>query len=188
MARQLFDIGIFSVIDDASAIGVGWLLNFYTAETTTRIVTYTTPSGSVQNTNPVVADADGRFPQIWIDTGQSIKWVLSSDLGVVTTTVDDYALADSPLTISAALYDFLAGNAPLPIANGGTASTSAVNAASALGVLPLTGGILTGELLRASHGAYLYNNDTGQAAGRVVLTASAASDPTTVAGEQWLKY
>ena len=53
MARILFDTGIFSVIDEASAIGIGWQLSFYTASTTTRIATYTTPAGSTQNSNSV---------------------------------------------------------------------------------------------------------------------------------------
>jgi hypothetical protein len=188
MARQLFDTGIFSVIDEASSLGVGWLLNFYTAETTVRITTYTTPSGSVQNTNPVVAQADGRFPQIWIDTGQSIKWILTDADGTVKVTVDDYTLVASPPTISAALYDFLAGNAPLPVANGGTASTSAVNALSALGAMGLAGGTFTGQILQSGHGAYIYNGDAGQASGLAALTADDASDPTTLAGQWWLKY
>lgn len=190
MARQLFDIGVFSVINEASAIGVGWLVNFYTAETTTRITTYTTPSGSVANSNPVVAEADGRFPQIWIDTGQSIKWVLTDDLGVVKTTVDDYALAPSPPSISALLYDFLSDPAanPLPVAYGGTGSTSAVNAAAALSVLPLGGGTLTGQLIQSGAGAYLYNADSGQASGLVAITVDSDPDPTTLAGQWWLQY
>ncbi len=188
MARQLFDTGIFSVIDEASSLGVGWELNLYTAETTGRIVTYTTPSGSVQNANPVVAQADGRFPQIWIEAGQSIKWVLTDADGVVKVTVDDYALVAAPPTISPDLYDFLAGNAPLPIAFGGTSAATAVNAAAALAVLPLTGGTVTGQIIQSGHGAYLYNADSGQAHGLVALTADDASDPTSAAGQQWLQY
>lgn len=190
MARQLFDTGIFSVIDEASAIGVGWLLSFYTAETTTRIITYTTPSGIVQNANPVVAQADGRFSQIWIETGQSIKYILTDADGVVKVTVDDYELVATPPTISAALYAFLADPVanPLPVANGGTASTTAVNAAAALEVLPLAGGTVTGEIIRSGHGAVLFNADSGQAHGLVALTVDSDPDPTTLAGQMWLKH
>ena len=188
MARQLFDTGIFSVINEASGLGIGWLLNFYTAETTTRIATYTTPSGSVENANPVVAQADGRFPQIWINTGQSIKWVLTDADGTVKVTVDDYALAAAPPTIDAGLYTFLSGADPLPIENGGTETTSSVNALAALGAMGLVGGTFTGQILQSGHGAYLYNSASGQVHGGVFVTIDSASDPTSSAGEWWAKH
>lgn len=188
MARILFDQRQFSVIDASSAIEVGALLNFYTASTLSRIITYTTAAGSVQNSNPVEADANGTWPEIWIDTGQSIKWVRTDTLGANPVTVDNYTILAAPPTISADLYDFLAGNAPLPVANGGTAATSAVNAAASLAVLPLTGGTLTGQLIQSGKGAYLYNADAGQAHGLVAITVDSDPDPTTVAGQWWLNY
>lgn len=189
MTRILFDTGIFSVIDEASAIGVGWGVNFWTAGTTTRIVTYTTIDGSIQNTNPVLFDADGRLPNVWIDDGQSIKWQLQDADGVpVGDTFDDVLIAAAPPSFDPALDDFLAGDAPLAIANGGTASTSAVNALAALGALPLAGGTVTDDITRSTKGVYLYNAAAGQVNGAVYVTVDSDPDPTSAAGEWWAKY
>lgn len=190
MARKLFDIGIFSVIDVASSIGVGWLLNFYTASTTTRITTYTTPGGGVANSNPVVADADGRFPEIWIEEGQTIKWVLTNELGAVQYSVDDVAIAETPPDIAAGLVDFLTDptSDPLPVTYGGTGSTNAANAAAALAVLPLAGGTMTGNITRSTKGVHVYWNASGQTAGAMFITASGDPDPTSNPGEIWFGY
>lgn len=190
MARTLFDTGIFSVIDEASAIGVGWQLNFYTANTTTRITTYVGPSGSTANTNPVLSDAEGRFPEIWIEPGQTIKWALADADGAILTTVDDYEIATAPPTFDPALDDFLAGDEALPIASGGTGETSAVNAIAALGGLPAAGGEMTGQITQDTAGAYLYNADTGMAQGAVFLIEEGDPDPAgwTEAGMWLLKW
>lgn len=188
MARTLFDTGIFSVIDEASAIGVGWQLSFYTANTSSRIVTYTTPAGSTQNTNPVLSDAEGRFPAIWIDAGQSIKWVLADADGAVLTSLDNYFIPDTPPTFDPALNDFLAGDEALPIANGGTGETSAVNAIAALGGLPAAGGTVTGNITRSTKGVHLYWNAAGQVQGAVFVTVDSDPDPTSLAGQVWMKY
>lgn len=188
MTRILFDTGLFSVIDEASAIGIGWELSFYTANTTTRITTYTTAGDATENTNPVLSDGDGRFPEIWIEDGQTIKWVLADADGAILTTVDDYEIATLPPTIDPGLDDFLAGNDPLAIASGGTGQSSAVNAIGALGGLPVAGGTMTDDITRSGKGVYLYWNAAGQVEGCVFVTASGDPDPTTLAGQIWMKY
>jgi hypothetical protein len=188
VARILFDIGIFSVIDDASAIGVGWKLNFYTAGTLTRISTYTTPGGATANTNPVLSDADGRFPAIWIDDGQSIKWVFTTDTDDVIDSLDNYEIRAAPPSTDPALDDFLAGDEPLPIASGGTGETSAVNAIGALGGLPTAGGTVTGNITRSTKGVHLYWNASGQVNGGMFITVDSDPDPTSAAGQIWMKY
>lgn len=188
MARVLFDTGIFSVINTSSAIGVGWLLNFYTANTSTRITTYNAPTGGSANTNPVVAQADGRFPQIWIEDDQDIKWTLTDADGVVKVTVDDFEVTPPPPDVAAGLVNFLAGTSPLPIANGGTASATAANAIAALGGLALPGGTMTGNIVRSTKGVHLYFNTAAMNNGGVYLTVDSDPDPTSAAGEIWLKY
>lgn len=188
MARFLFDYRQFAVTNPSGGVEVGALLNFYTAETTSRITTYSAPSGGVANTNPVEADANGNWPPIWIDTGQTIKWVRTDSDGANPVVIDDFNIPATPPSISAALYDFLAGNAPLPIANGGTASATAVNALAALGAMGTVGGTFTGQILQSGHGAYLYNADSGQAHGKFALTVDSDPDPTTLAGEIWAQY
>lgn len=187
MARILFDTGIFSVIDEASAIGVGWQLSFYTANTSTRITTYTTPGGVTANTNPVESDAEGRFPAIWIEDDQTIKWVLADEDGAVLMSLDDYEIPATPPTFDPALDGFLAGD-PLPIANGGTGETSAVNAIAALGGLPTAGGTMTGNITRSAKGVHLYWNASGQTAGAIFVTVDSDPDPTSAAGQIWMKY
>lgn len=188
MARILFDTGIFSIINSASGIGVGWQLGFYTANTVTEIITYTTPEGSEQNTNPVISDAEGRFPAIWIEQGQTIKWVLSDEDGAVVMSLDDYPIASEPPSFDPALDDFLAGDAALPIANGGTGQTSAANALSALQGLPLAGGTVTGNITRSTKGVHHYWETAAMSNGNWFLTVDTDPDPTSAAGQVWLKY
>lgn len=182
MARSLFDTGIYSVLTSGSAIGSGWLLNFYTAGTATRTTTYNAPTAGSANANPVVADASGRFDEIWATQGETIKWVLTDAAGVVKVTVDNYPVTADPPTIAAALDAFLAASAALPIANGGTGQTSAVNALAALLGLPLAGGTVTGNIIRTTKGVHPYFNAAGMTGGRLYAQAAGA-DPTSTAGD-----
>jgi hypothetical protein len=188
LARQLFDIGIFSVLGVSSALGVGWKLAFYTGGTTTAITTYNARSGGSANANPVVADANGRFDEIWIEEAQTIKFVLLNAADVSQVTVDNYLITDSPPTISASLEDFLAGSSALPIANGGTGVTSAANAITALGGLPAAGGTVSGDITRSTKGVVPYWDAAGQNEGAMFITASGASDPTSQPGHIWFGY
>lgn len=189
MTRILFDTGIFSVIDEASAIGVGWGLNLYTADTSTRIVSYTTADGIVENTNPVIFQADGRLPQTWINRGQDIKWQLQdADGAPVGQTFNDYSIPLEPPSFDPALDDFLAGNSPLPKEYGGTDADSAINALAELGAMGLVGGTFTGQIKQTSAGAYLYNSAAGQVQGGVFVTIDSDPDPTSLAGQWWAKY
>lgn len=191
MARQLFDIGIFSVLSSGAAIGVGWKLNFYTGGTTNRITTYNARTAGSANANPIVADASGRFDEIWIEEGQTIKWVLTdeNDSSAGLPTVDNFLISSAPATVDAGLVTFLAGSAALPIANGGTASTSAVNALTALGALPAAGGTVTGNIVRSGKGCHVYFSDAAMTTPKIFITASATADPRAgVPGEMWLKY
>jgi len=68
----------------------GGLLYTYLAGTTTPTVTYTSASGGVANSNPIVLDASGRPPnEIWL-TGQiSYKFVLQTSAGVQIWSMDN---------------------------------------------------------------------------------------------------
>lgn len=187
MARQLFDTGIFSVIDEASAIGSGWLLGWFVADTTTPTDTYVEPTGGTANSNPVEADADGRFPPMWLDPGD-YKYVLYDADGVVIKTQNDYSVADAPPSFDPALDDFLAGDAPLPIANGGTGQATAPNAIAALGGVAKAGDSMTGNLTRATKGGFFFWNASGMAVNEGFLTIDSDPDPTSSAGQSWWKY
>jgi hypothetical protein len=188
LARKLFDTRIFSVLTSGGAIGVGWLLNFYVAGTSTRTDSFNAPTGGSANTNPVVSASDGRFGEMWLPVGASYKYVLTDENGVVKVAVDNYAVTADPPTIAAGLDNFLAGSSPLPLANGGTASATAVDALTALGGLAKAGGTMTGNITRSTKGVHLFHHTAAMTSGELYLTASGASDPTSVAGEIWAKY
>lgn len=174
----------------AGAIGVGWKLHFYTGGTTTPITTYNARTGGSANANPLIADASGRFAKAWINDGQTIKWVLADENDAPKVTVDDFLIdqASAAATIDASLTTFLAGGA-LPIANGGTAATSAANARTNLAVLALAGGTVTGNVIRSGKGAHVYFSDAAMVNPTIFLTAAAAADPRGgLPGQIWLKY
>jgi hypothetical protein len=186
---MLFDSGIFSVLGVDGAALVGAKLNWYASGTLTQAITYSDQAATVPNTNPVVADAQGRFPQIWLVTGL-YKFVLTDALGAPIRTQDPWVSDQAVPTIAAALNGFLAGASALAIANGGTGATTAVNALLALGGLPLTGGTLTGNLIQSAKGGYAFHNTAAMANFEVFLTPMASADPRSapLAGKVWARY
>jgi len=101
---QLFENGIFSVNDANGSVGVGWELNFYVAGTTTRLDTYPTLSDAEAQTNPnpnpVLSDANGRFPPVWL-VGGGYKVVLRDDTGVIKVSREEFADAgDTALNVT----------------------------------------------------------------------------------------
>jgi hypothetical protein len=185
---QLFDTGIFSALTPGAAIGAGWKVAFYQAGTTTEATTYADADLATPNANPVVADANGRFPAIWLGTG-SYKYQLLTSADVPVVTRDDLTVDAPPPTFAAGLDDFLEGDAALPVASGGTGSTTAADARAALAVLGTAGGTITGNITRSGKGAHAYFASSSMTSPIIHLTASAASDPRAGnPGEVWLKY
>lgn len=186
----LFDTGLFSVIGLDSQIEVGSKLYWFVANTATPTNTYSNPGLSVPNTNPVLAQGDGRFPEIWLAPGD-YKYVLTAPDGSPADplhTVDDFNVPDTPPSFDPALNNFLAGSEPLPIAKGGTASTSATNALLALGGLPLAGGTVTGNIVRSSKGVHHFWDTAAMNNGGWFITPTADPDPTTLPGQVWARY
>jgi hypothetical protein len=82
---------------NTGAVLTGGKLYTYAAGTTTPQTTYTTNSGNVARTNPVVLDAAGRVPdsgEIWI-TSQAYKFVLKDATDVLIATYDNVVAASS---------------------------------------------------------------------------------------------
>lgn len=83
----LFDTGIFSAVTSASAVMSGAKLYFYDAGTTTLKDTYTSSALDplAKNANPVVADANGRWPAIWMEeTLYKVKFTSSDETVILT--------------------------------------------------------------------------------------------------------
>jgi hypothetical protein len=76
---------------NTGSVLTGGKLYTYAAGTTTPQVSYTTSSGDIARTNPIVMDAAGRVPdggEIWI-TGQPYKFVLKDSNDVLIATYDN---------------------------------------------------------------------------------------------------
>lgn len=169
--------------------GVGYQLSFYTAGTSTQITTWNAATSGSANTNPVISDANGRWPSIWIDQGQTIKWIFADANGVTIDTDDNIPIVSVATAADASLDNFLAATAPLPIANGGTASTSATNALAALGALPAAGGTVTGEITRSGKGNVPYFHDAAMTKPEIFISATGGTDPRGgLPGQVWLRY
>jgi hypothetical protein len=77
--------------DDNGTPLTGGKLYTYAAGTTTPLASYTTYTGTVARTNPIVLDAAGRVPnggEIWISSA-SYKFVLKSSTDVLIATWDN---------------------------------------------------------------------------------------------------
>ena len=62
----------------------------YAAGTTTPATTYTTPSGTIANSNPIIADSAGRLTnEIWLPQGQAFKFVLKDANDILLATYDN---------------------------------------------------------------------------------------------------
>lgn len=175
----------FSVIGLSSELLVGAQLSWFVAGTSTAINTYSDIGLTTPNSNPVISDANGRFPQIYLADGTSYKWRLKDSSGVSIMSQDNYATPAGFPAYDPDLADFLAGDEPLPIENGGTASTSAVDALAALEGMGTAGGAFTGQITRSGNGGYIYNSNSSMAEGEVILQALGGPAPTAVAG-LWL--
>ena len=77
----------YQTVVDASGVPVPeGLLNFYASGTSTPLTTYSDPLLTVPNSNPVVANAAGVFPNIFLDGNYKI--VLTDSLGNQIWTAD----------------------------------------------------------------------------------------------------
>lgn len=75
----------------------GGKIYVYEAGTTTPAVTYTGPTGTALNTNPIIANAAGRLNnEIWFFEGQSFKFVLKDATDVLLATYDDIPSLPQP--------------------------------------------------------------------------------------------
>jgi hypothetical protein len=71
----------------------------YYAGTTTPAVTYTTASGNVAHTNPIVLDSAGRVPsggEIWLSIGVGYKFLVKTSTDVTVATYDNIPSSAQP--------------------------------------------------------------------------------------------
>jgi len=87
MATRYTNPIVHVINDDASDVGAGWKLNFYSTGTTTRKNTFSDSELTTSNANPVVADSAGRFSDIFLESG-TYKVVLTDADDVEIWTAD----------------------------------------------------------------------------------------------------
>lgn len=86
---QRFYVPFTQLFTNLGAIGAGWKLYTYETLTTTPKPTYSDTGLSIQNPNPVVADADGRISEnMWVSDPSLYKLVLTDENDVVIQTTD----------------------------------------------------------------------------------------------------
>lgn len=73
----------------------------YAAGTTTPQTTWTTPSGTTANANPIVLDSAGRPPQeIWLNVAYSYKFAIETSAGILIRTYDNIPSLPQPALVN----------------------------------------------------------------------------------------
>jgi hypothetical protein len=88
--------------DNAGNVLTGGKIFTYAAGTTTPEVTYTTNSGVIAHTNPIILDASGRVPsggEIWLTANINYKFVLKDSNDVLIGTYDNISTFASDATL-----------------------------------------------------------------------------------------
>lgn len=138
-------------LDASGAPLVGGKVYTYAAGTTTPLATYTTSAGTVPNTNPVILDSRGEA-NIWYSNGTSYKVVLTDSADATIWTVDNIVTIGSMAFQNANAVNITGGTigsgvtfngnttgtasnvtGVVAVVNGGTGSTTAAAARTALG-------------------------------------------------------
>jgi hypothetical protein len=89
----------------------GGLIQTYLAGTTSPAATYTDSTGLTANLNPIVLTSAGTLPaQIWMPTGEALKFVLQTAAGVTLQTEDNISGIND--TTSSPTSEWLAQSAP----------------------------------------------------------------------------
>jgi hypothetical protein len=84
----------------------GGLLYSYLAGTTTSAPTFTSISGNIQQSNPIVLDSSGRVPgEIWLSGGVSYKFVLQTSDGVQIGSWDNISGIDDFTSLQPIIYN-----------------------------------------------------------------------------------
>jgi hypothetical protein len=79
----------------------GGLIYTYAAGTTTPLATYTSASGTTNNTNPIILNSAGRpDSEIWLNGGYSYKFVLKNSSNVQIWSMDNLSGLPSASTQS----------------------------------------------------------------------------------------
>jgi len=99
MAQRFYE-PIARIFTNAGAVGVGYKYYFYQTNTTTPVTTYQDDGLSVANTNPVLSDANGRFPEIWYSDLSQLKLIVKDSSNNTIETVDPVGSSASAVSLN----------------------------------------------------------------------------------------
>lgn len=157
MSGLLFPMPAPRAVDSGGAPMAGALLQFYLTGTTTPASVYGSAGLTTSLSNPVVADAGGLFPPIYLDPSATYRCQLLTSAGVVVRDLDPAATA----IVEATSAQVNAGSASgVYVSPAGLAAWTGV--AAALGFVPanragdtLTNPVLAFSSLSTASGGYL---------------------------------
>lgn len=131
MAAKLFYLP-FPVAFTSRGVGApGAKAYFYETGTTTPLATYADDTLSVEHPHPIVANASGRFPEIYLDNAVTARCIINDSLGAELCDVDPYVPGTAPDAGSLQPYaDAAEASAVNSSASASSASTSASSAST----------------------------------------------------------
>lgn len=140
----------------------------------------------VNGENPAnVYLADGDYSQRVRDADSTIisAYSFASAVAVTGAAGASYQPASATLALLAALTTTAFGRGLLTLAD-----VAALKALIGNIGLALTGGTMSGNIVRAGAGVHAYFADAAMTGGRIFITAVGAADPTSQPGDIWLQY
>jgi hypothetical protein len=99
MAQRFYE-PIARIFTNAGLVGVGYKYYFYQTGTTTPVTTYQNAGLTVANTNPVISDANGRFPEIWYSDLSQLKLIVKDSFDNTIETVDPVGSSASAVSLN----------------------------------------------------------------------------------------
>ena len=181
----------------------------YSAGTSSPLATYTSISGNIANTNPIVLDANGRVPnEIWLSVGSAYKFALFDASNVQIGTYDNISGTPTGQNIVTTFNGGTTGLTPasatngditlggnLGVANGGTGLTSSglngylltSNGSTWVAQQPPTYGTLYSYAFAYSSSSYIVNSQQAGSSFTPSLTGTwnVMGGPLTVSGNNW---
>jgi len=125
--------------DDNGLPLVGGLIYTYLAGTTTPQATYTSASGTIQNSNPIILNSAGRpSNEIWLSGGVSYKFVLKTATftqiwsmdnlqGLPSAGQEGYITATQNQTVCTVPFTYLLGSSSLYVLVNGSKQVNTLN-------------------------------------------------------------
>jgi hypothetical protein len=161
------------------------------------VTVYWDPAGTVEALQPLrtrggVVVNNGAPAVVYIPDGDYSERVRDADgnlvsyapsVNAVISVGASYQPLDATLTLLSGLATTAYGRSLLNAADAAALRTLA----GIVAALPLTGGTVTGNILRSSAGPHIYHTDGSFVSGRIFVTAAGAADPTSQDGDIWLE-